>query len=93
MVKNGKWAAFIQRFSNQRPLKALYNTEPHIRTFTRRRRSQTHKATNTPDTVTSQPALPHEPHAALTISLISYALMALTPFHTHPFFSFRLNGD
>ena len=26
---NGKWAAFIQGFSNQQPLKALYNTASH----------------------------------------------------------------
>ena len=26
---NGKWSAFKQRFSNQWPLKALYNIPPH----------------------------------------------------------------
>ena len=29
MLVNGKRTAFIQRFSNQRPLKALYNTASH----------------------------------------------------------------
>ena len=71
---NGERTAFIPRFSNRRPHKALYNTashspvHAHVHTLGERRLAQGHldvqlgdRTSNLP--VTSQPALPPETHA------------------------------